>query len=224
MIRQLVMDLLHRPAMGRQDFFVSSANAAAVAVIEGWHDWPHGKLVLTGPEAAGKSHLAHVWAGLTGATVVLAKALSDEHADSLADVPAVAVEDIEAIAGDGAAEEALFHLHNALAARGVPLLMTSRVSPTRIGFSLPDLASRLAQSAVATLSAPDDALLTAVMMKVAHDRRLPVSPVILSYALPRIERSFAAGTRFIAQLDERALSEKRPPTREMARQVLAGQW
>ena len=40
MARQLVLDLPFRAAMGRSDFFVSDANAAAVAGVEAWRDWP----------------------------------------------------------------------------------------------------------------------------------------------------------------------------------------
>jgi hypothetical protein len=67
MAEQLVFDLPVRPAMGRDDFFVTGSNAAALAQVDGWRDWPFGKLVLVGPEGAGKTHLAHVWAAGSGA-------------------------------------------------------------------------------------------------------------------------------------------------------------
>jgi hypothetical protein len=66
MAEQLVFDLPVRPAMGRDDFFVTGSNAAALAQVDGWRDWPFGKLVLVGPEGAGKTHLAHVWAAGAG--------------------------------------------------------------------------------------------------------------------------------------------------------------
>jgi hypothetical protein len=65
--QQLAFDLPARPALEREDFFVSVANAQAVALIEGWRDWPARKLALSGPRGAGKTHLAHVWAARAGA-------------------------------------------------------------------------------------------------------------------------------------------------------------
>jgi len=53
--RQLAFDLPARTALGREDFFVSPANAQAVAMIDGWRDWPARKLVLCGPRGAGKT-------------------------------------------------------------------------------------------------------------------------------------------------------------------------
>ncbi|HAR51778.1 MAG TPA: chromosomal replication initiator DnaA, partial [Roseovarius nubinhibens] len=49
MSQQLSFDLPAVPAMGRDDFFVSASNAAAVAMIETWQSWPARKLMLRGP-------------------------------------------------------------------------------------------------------------------------------------------------------------------------------
>ena len=54
MSQQLSFDLPAVPAMGRDDFFVSASNAAAVAMIETWQSWPARKLMLRGPSGAGR--------------------------------------------------------------------------------------------------------------------------------------------------------------------------
>ena len=221
MAEQLVFTLPLRAAMGREDFFVSPGNAVAVAGIDGWQSWPFGKMILVGPEGAGKTHLAHVWADMSGAVLIQARDLTAAMVEALADAPGVAVEDADDIAGRPEAETALFHLHNALAGRDAPLLLTARDAPERWGLGLPDLDSRMRQAGVLRLSPPDDALLAAVMLKLAQDREMPLKPRILSYALARIERSFAAAQAFITALDAMALAAKRPPTRKMAKAILA---
>jgi chromosomal replication initiation ATPase DnaA len=221
MPEQLVFDLPVRPAMGRGDFFVSGSNAGAVALVEGWHAWPHHKLVLIGPEGSGKTHLAHVWAGLAGASIVAATAIREADMPRLSGAPALAIEDVPAIAGDREAETRLFHLHNALVGRGAPLLLTGRCAPPRWSLGLPDLDSRVRQAGLAHLDPPDDMLLTALLMKLAHDRGLRLTPAMLGHAVPRMERSFAAARAFVARLDARALAEKRPPRLSDAKAVLA---
>lgn len=222
MSEQLAFDLPYRTAMGRADFFVSAANQAAVAAIEASADWPLGKLLLVGAEGAGKSHLTHVWADLTGARVLDARDLPAALDRVLEDDDrALALEDADRIAGDRAGEEALFHAHNALTARKAPLLITARAPASAWGLKLPDLASRMAQTGLQQLAPPDDALLLAVMAKLAHDRRLAVSASALSFAVPRIERSFAAAAAFVEALDRAALREKRSPSRALARSVLS---
>ena len=225
MAEQLTFDLPHRPAMGRDDFFVSDANAAAVAQIDAWEGWPMAKLVLCGPAASGKTHLAHVWATMTGARIVQASDVVAE-LEALSEAPALVVEDADDSCEDrlpqrGEREEGLFHLHNALSHRGAPLLITARTPPSRWGTRLPDLASRMAQAGLAKLDAPDDALLMAVMLKRAFDRKLALPPNVLSFAAPRLERSFKAADAFIARVDALSLSQKRKPSLAHAKAALA---
>ena len=131
--RQLVLDLPARPALGRADFFVSPANRLALAQVEGWPGWPGGRLAVAGPQGAGKTHLAHVWAARAAARVLPAAELAGLDLGALAGGAALAVEDVDRLAGRGrrAAEEALFHLCNLLAAGGGSLLVTGREAPAR---------------------------------------------------------------------------------------------
>lgn len=219
MPEQLRFDLPVRQALGRDDFFVSPANAAAVAMIEGWQGWAGRKLLLAGPEASGKTHLAHVWAGLSGAEIVEAQNLPD------ADIPALAsghvtIEDAQKIAGTPAAEEALFHLHNLTLAEGHALLVTADAPPLRWGLELPDLASRMQGTTLVALEPPDDALLTAVLMKLFADRQLSPAPETIAYLVTRMPRAFDAAGRLVDALDESALEEGKPINRALARQVL----
>ena len=50
--------------------------------------------------------------------------------------------------------------------------------------------------------------------------QLVVDESVVSYLLPRIERSFAAARRAVEQLDEEALRRGRPITRALAAEVL----
>lgn len=216
---QLTFDLPARPALGREDFFVSPANAQAVALIEGWHDWPARKLVLCGPKGAGKTHLAHVWAGLSGAQIIDADELESSDIAALAEGP-VAIEDAAGIAGRPEAEEALFHLHNLVLAEGHALLVTAGSPPRRWGLALPDLASRMEAALLARLEAPDDALLAAVLAKLFADRQLAPSPDCVPYLARRIERTFEAAHTIVAEIDARALASGRRVTRALAAEVL----
>ncbi|RFU11586.1 chromosomal replication initiator DnaA [Rhodobacteraceae bacterium W635] len=220
MAEQLILNLPVRPALGRDDFFVSDGNAAAVAGIEAWQGWPHGKMVLVGPEASGKTHLAHVWAGMTGATVIAAGDLPGPDPDGMGAM--VAVEDADRVTGT-AAETALFHLHNAVTGQGGRLLLTARNDPARWPVALPDLKSRVQQAGVLKLAPPDDALLSAVMVKMAADRQLVLAPGLVSYAVLRMERSFAAARALIEAIDARALRDKSRPTKTMIAALLARQ-
>jgi chromosomal replication initiation ATPase DnaA len=220
MAEQLTLRLPARPALGRGDFFVSPANAAAVTTVSDDAGWPFGKLALLGPEGAGKTHLAHVWAAETGARIVAAAELPAADLPALAAAGRVAVEDMDRAAGDAGAERALFHLHNLLQTEGGRLLLTARLPPAHWRIALPDLKSRIAAAATAPLEPPDDALLSAVLVKLFADRQIVVAPALVAYLVPRIDRSFAAAQDVVDRLDSAALSEGRPVTRTLAARLL----
>ncbi|MCI2400778.1 chromosomal replication initiator DnaA [Aliiroseovarius subalbicans] len=219
MPRQLTFDLPARPAQGRGDFFVSPSNAAAMGAIETWQDWPNRKLVVAGDEGTGKTHLTHVWAGLSGAVVMPATALDSTDIAALAG-RSVAVEGADVIAGDRAREEALFHLHNLVLAEGGALLITARKAPARWGLSLPDLASRMEATTLARLDPPDDMLLSVVLVKLFDDRQITVTPTLITYLVPRMTRSLSAAAELVEELDRAALAENRAVTRSLAAHVL----
>ncbi|MEM8959543.1 MAG: DnaA/Hda family protein [Pseudomonadota bacterium] len=222
---QLTFDLPVRPATGRAAFFVAPGNALALAELDRWQSWPVRKLALVGPEGAGKSHLAAVWATEAGArTMTVADLARAEDLPAGADLADAAqrlvVEDAEGVAGDPVAEEALLHLHNRTLDAGGTLVMTARIPPARWPVALPDLASRLAATPIARLEMPDDALLAALLRKLLDDRQLRVSAELIPYCVPRMERSFAAAQRLVTELDARALRQKRPVGRKLAAEVL----
>ncbi|SDW64809.1 dnaA protein [Ruegeria halocynthiae] len=218
MATQLSFDLPSKTALGRGDFFVSPANALAVAMISAT-SWPGNKLVLSGPAGAGKTHLAHVWAAETGGRIVQAAALRFDDVPELAQSP-VAVEDVPLISADPEQQKTLFHLHNLVLAEGRALLMTGRAAPKQWHLPLADLQSRVEGAHHVALDAPDDALLGAVLAKLFTDRQLNPGPDVIAYLVKHMDRSFEAASNIVTELDHVALSEKRDITRSLAVRLL----
>ena len=219
MIQQLTFDLPTDSRMTRADFRLSPANALAWAAVDTWQDWPNRKMLLAGPAGAGKSHLAQIWATDARALLVPASQLAGADIPGLAAHGMIAVDDADTLAGDPAAEAALFHLHNLLAVSG-HLLITAKTPPRDWGLTLPDLASRMQATALTRLEPPDDALLTAVLAKLFGDRQLAISANLIPYLVVRMDRSIAAARALVEALDSRALSQHRPITRAMAGEIL----
>ncbi|WP_299024193.1 DnaA/Hda family protein [uncultured Sulfitobacter sp.] len=219
MAMQLGFELPVRTARGRDDFLVAPSNAMAVAMIENWRNWTSAKMVLTGPQGAGKTHLTHVWAESAQARIIPACELHSNDVPALAQGN-IAVEDIDVIKNNPDAQTALFHLHNMVLAEGHSLLLTGTGAVAHWGLSLPDLVSRLQGALEASIDAPDDALLAAVLVKLLADRQLVPPADLIPFLLKRMDRSFAAANRVVAALDREGLARKRPITRALAAVVL----
>lgn len=221
---QLIFDLPSKPALGSDDFFVSPANQLAVATVENWRNWAARKLLLIGPHGSGKTHLVHVWAEQSGALVLQSRDLPDGDAADLLQINSrIAVEDVDRIAKDDAAQRALFHLHNLVLAEGGYLMMSASALPGVWTPTLPDLASRILGTQTAHLQPADDVLLAAVLMKMFSDRQLIVKPQVISYLVSRMERSFEAAQNLVQDLDTAALAEKRAVTKALATRILEQQ-
>jgi chromosomal replication initiation ATPase DnaA len=212
--RQLALALDHAESHAREDFVSGPGNEAALALIESWPDWPGNAIAIVGPEGSGKSHLAAIWVAAAGARVISGRALSQS--DLLPSLATGALVVEEAASAD---ERTLFHLINLAREQDAFLLFTAHTAPTVWPVALADLASRLRAIPVVTLEAPDDALLRAVITKLAVDRQLNLDEGTVSYLSTHIERSFAAARAAVIALDDEALERGRTPNRALAAEM-----
>ena len=215
--RQLAFALEHVVSFARDDFLSGPSNAAARTLIERWPDWPDRVVVLVGPEGSGKSHLAAIWAVASGARFLAARALTSADPPRVFATGALVVEDL---APENTDERALFHLLNLAREEGAFMLITARSAPAGWPSAIRDLTSRLRALPVVALAPPDDALLRALIVKLAADRQLNVDESLVRYLVTRIERSFAAARVAVAKLDAEAMRQQRPVTRALAAEIL----
>lgn len=216
--RQLVFDLPVDTRHGVEDFLVGPSNEAAYGLIERWPGWPDSWLRLVGPEGAGKTHLAAIWAARAHAWNVPVAEVTEASVPHLVSGGALVVEDCDRGPRD---EPALFHLMNAVKAKRGFLLLTARTAPDHWGVRVPDLLSRLRLAPHATIAPPDDALLRALLVKLFIDRQLVVDTGIIEALTLRMERSFAAARALVDALDRLSLERGRRVTRPLANEVLA---
>jgi chromosomal replication initiation ATPase DnaA len=216
-VRQLALDLPHAESFRRDDFLESPSNEAALALVDRWPEWPSRAAAIVGPPGSGKSHLAAIWAERTGARIMAGSALTRAEVPTQLATAALVVEDIVPGAID---EAALFHLFNLAREDEAYLLLTAVQRMDGAGFQLPDLVSRMRAIPSVPLAPPDDALLSAVLVKLFADRQLAVGEGVIAYLLPRMERSLAGARATVALLDQAALSRGRAVNRQLAAEVL----
>lgn len=213
---QLAIPFPSQTSFRREDFVVTECTRAAWEWINRWPDWPAHGLVLCGPAASGKSHLAAIWAEKSHAEYVTPARLAETDFTWVRANVTWVLEDAERIRD----ETFLFHFLNTNRETGNNVLLTMNTPhPTRV-YALPDLASRITALPAATLKAPDDEALRAVLRKLFSDRQLRVGEEVLSYLLARMERAYTAAQSLAEQLDQAALAEKRALTLPFVRNVL----
>lgn len=208
-IRQLALPFRHAPHYAAEDVLHAPSNADALAWLRRTAAWPFGRLALWGGAGNGKTHLLHLWAGRTGATLQQGPFL---HAGWC--TGPVAIDD-----ADAAGEPALLHLLNAAAEAGHAVLLAGQEPPSRWPVRLPDLASRLRAIATVELRAPDDATLRALLVRLLSDRQLLVPETVQDWLLAHLPRTAAAMREAACRLDRATLAAGRRVTRALAMQV-----
>lgn len=219
---QLPLDLGARTAHGRQDFLIGGCNIAAVNLIDRWPEWHAPLMIISGPPASGKSHLAAVWRERSDAKIVKPEMLLTHTAEQISEIGKNLVLDgIDPWIGDRQAETVLFHLYNIFWSEKRSILATMRMTPAQAGFVVPDLASRVRAALAVSIQPPDDMLLASVLIKLFSDRQLNVTNDVIQYLLPRMERSLSAAHDVVARADKLALSQKKGISITLLRRILA---
>jgi chromosomal replication initiation ATPase DnaA len=214
---QLPLNLPHVAGSDRADLVESTANRAAIDLIDAWPGWPSPVAVLVGPRGSGKSHMGRVWARLSEADIVPAREASGlDHGE-----PVSRNFLIEDVRPGMVPERALFHLLNHVRSEHGHCLLTSRSRPSAWAVALPDLASRLRAAAVVEIGLPDDELLSRVLFKLLSDRQIVVDPAILAHSVARMPRSLGAASRLADLIDAESLSRGQPVTRAVVNAALA---
>jgi chromosomal replication initiation ATPase DnaA len=215
--RQLAFALPHAESLTRDNFLEGPANAAGLALIDSWPEWPNRIMLLVGPEGSGKSHLAAIWAEQAGARSTTAHALTAAAVPGALATGALVVEDLRSSDFD---DRALFHLMNLAREDGAFVLVTAREPPSTFQIELRDLRSRLRAIPAVSLLPPDDQLFRALIVKFCADRQLAVDETVVGYLATRIERSYAAARQAVELLDAEALRLGRPVSRALAAELL----
>jgi DnaA family protein len=219
---------LRFPPDQRLDTFVG-APQGALAQLSAAADGTSGDwLYLSGPAGAGKTHLLlgacaraldvgrrPAYLRLTGLTGRIADALQ-----SLEGMDLVALDDIDAIAGDRVDEVALFDFHNRARAAGAQVIYAAAARPDGIGLSLPDLRSRLGQCIGIALQPPGEDERRDVLRQRAQRRGLAVDDAAIDWLMRRVDRDLGSLTQLFDRLDREALAAQRRLTVPFLRDVL----
>jgi len=218
---QIPFDYGHRAAHAREDFMIAPSNEDAVAWLDLWPDWPAPSLILYGPNASGKTHLADVWCQQSAAACIDIKTLSQDTAGEIAaQCQHLILDNADSIIGNVEQEKGLFHLYNIFKEEKRSFLMVLQEPPVRRTFALPDLASRLRAAPTVAIREPDEQLIMALLVKLFNDRQIKIAPDVLNYIVLRIERSFEAVSKLVAQADKKALAEKRRISIPLMKEIL----
>src|SRR5690348_7943821 len=222
---------LRWPSHQRLDTYLANANAAALEGVRALALGESGAwLYLQGARGSGKTHLLIGACRLAlentrNARYLPLVSLGGSPAEAISSFGAeqgelLAIDDLQAIAGDREAERALFDLYNRARESKATLLFAGGAAPNQLGVQLPDLVSRLSACTQFVLQTLDEAGRREVLRSRAQQRGLEIDDAVLDWLFARQPRDLAALMELFERLDHAALAAQRRITIPFLRGML----
>ncbi|WP_455212230.1 DnaA regulatory inactivator Hda [Kaarinaea lacus] len=211
------------------DSYCAGNNAEVIAQIKSQILVPDQPCVyLWGKAGVGKSHVLQAACSFAyqqhkhAAYVPLIDygAIQPDILQGLESYAVICIDDIDAVAGQNAWEQALFHLFNLARDHGALLMFAATKKPTDLDIELRDLVSRLAWGTVWHLEElPDRDKLSALQVR-ARQRGFSISDEVGTYLMQRLPRDMHSLFALLDKLDHASLSEHRKLTIPFVRQFI----
>jgi DnaA family protein len=228
MSQQLALGIELDVAASFDSFFAEGSSEALTAVRQLSEGFNSGALWIYGPPGVGKSHLLQAacrrrterggnamylplsQAGVFGPAIL----------EGVETLDLLAIDDVDAVAGDPAWEAALFAAVNAFLINGAPLLIAATVLPRDVGFALPDLSSRAGAHVVYRIPPLSDAGLEQLFISRARARGLQCDTSVVQYLLRRVPRDMRVLEQWLVRLDRASLAAQKRVTIALIRSLL----
>lgn len=184
-------------------------------------------IFLFGAPRTGKTHLLQAaclaaWEHRARASFIplATPGLEPRLLDDLERQSLVALDDIQAVAGQAEWELALFALFNRLRECGRSLIIAADAAPDALPIGLPDLRSRLQWGPPYCLLPLDDADTAKLILDSAQRRGLQLGDEVVRFIMTHHARDPASLLALIARVDSLSLREQRRPTIPLVRRAM----
>lgn len=212
----------------RLDNFLFADEALQQAIEEFCHGQDSSFLYLCGAQGAGKSHLCLAIADQIQQKSSVAylnfqelqQTVEPAALMSLMQADVICCDDIEAITGNQAWQEALFHAFNELRHQQKPLLIATDNPPSKLTIELADLRSRLATGLVFQLPVMADQRKQQALILQAQSRGLILSEDVAQYLLRHYGRDMPSLMAVLQMLDKASLQAQRRLTIPFVKEVM----
>lgn len=206
------------------NFYVSAANQQLISLLKNRPTEGFFTGYIYGVRGSGRSHILQALAQNEGCFYlplhIVKNAPPQAVLDGIDQCHFIAIDDIEAVAGDRLWEEALFHLYNRCKDQNQQLVVSSIYSPQELPVKLADLRSRLQAGLVKPLRPLSDDDLAELLSLRACNRGLILSPEVQSFIMQRCQRDAESLIRLLNALDEASYQTKRALTKPFVKQVM----
>ena len=215
-LRQQLFEFDKHQNLTKNDFFVSNSNFYSYSLINTWPKWEKKMLNLCGEKKSGKTHLVEIFLKTRGGLKSSANALDKDFISKIGEYQNVILEDLN----NEFDEKLLYALFDYIEKQNKFLIITSQKPINLKKINLPDLKSRVKNCLVAEINAPDDNLVSALLVKYLSDYQIILDKRLVEFISKRIPRSYYEISKFICTIDQISLKKKKPINLNIIKEIL----
>jgi DnaA family protein len=220
---------LRWPAQQRFESFHAGPNASVVETLRSAaRDADASWIFLSAAPGSGRSHLLLATCALASSEARPAQymplsTLPSPRAAAIRGFGGsalIAVDDVDAIAGDADAEHALFDLYNRCRAQGATMVFAANAPPAQLRLGLADLVSRLGACTRLPLKPLDEVERRDIVRARATARGIELDDSALDWLFTRRKRDLATLLDLLDRIDRASLAAQRRVTVPFLRTLL----
>lgn len=222
MLRQQILNIHLAEELCWQNLIVQAPNQAVAAALQS-EPVQRETVLVWGQQGAGKSHVLQACCHRQRAFYVPLAGYAEFSPQMLEGLEAfdwVCVDDLDAIAGQAAWEQAIFHLYNRVQAAGGKMVFAASCAPSALGLWLADLHSRVCSGLVFQLHRLDDAGLAQALQRRAAYQGVVLPDAVVQYMLRHYARDASQLFANLKLLEQATLVEQRPLTIPFVKSIL----
>lgn len=224
---QLTLDLHWRDDMTLDNFCVGD-NHILIDVVQTLEKLAHKLVYIWGGTGTGRTHLLLASCNkfgekhLNSSYIPLSdfKQLTPEIFCDLDNLPLLCIDDLDAIVGIKAWEEAVFDCFNERMSRNVTTLIVANATPLALDFVLPDLQSRMSSGLLFELKALNDVQKISALQLRAKFLGLDLPVNTAKFLLAHYTRDMGALFDGLKKLDNASLAAQRCLTIPFVKEIL----
>ena len=228
-IEQLPLSVQLRDDATFENFYAQHAIQAVSQIRLSAQGQGEQSIYLSGPDGVGCSHLLQAAChqaqsdGSNSVYLPLDELVMYSPAvfESLEDLPLIALDNLQSIAGLPEWEEAFFHLFNRVRDAGGRLIFAADKPLDSLGIKLPDLLSRLQWGLMYSFEPLQEDFKIEALQYRAQKRGLELGAEVAKYVVRHEKGSMESMFQVLHELDSASLSAQRKLTRPFVKSVMA---
>lgn len=214
MSKQEIIQFNEKKIFSKDDYIFDETNKSAFEIINSFPNWQNNLVNLVGPKKSGKSLLLKILEITHSFLYISEKSFQKDNLDTIFKSERLILD------MDVLLEDKVFSIVNDFYTNKKYLVISSNKPLTNIQFKLKDLSSRIKLFNIIEILNPSDHLIYSLIIKFFSDNQIVIKKELVNFIVKKIDRSYSRVNKFLEELNNQSIVEKRKIDFKMINKVI----